>query len=431
MTDRLIKILFVILYAFYTIVAVNTRLVEQIIPYGNFYVYFYIAALIILLLVFHYKPLVIRCKDISFKTFSLFTIYIFIFGIVTWLEGPEGDLVEEILAFSKFIMVAAVTVYFVKQFDMFSELLFSSFVGGSALLVYEYAIAGFPLDIFSRLATFFSNVYALRYRLVFNFNNPNTVGNIAACMMIVYFVFLSWVRNYEEKSLGRTLKILIVTVLAVIDMIVLLSSGSRNSLVTLLIFFFALFYFKVTDFKHITKRQKGMLKAIIIALGIFIIYITVFDSAFEMFEASGRLRSFEVNIPLVLREGRFFEGLGLMNPGLFGRGRTGYIVDNYYLYVFIETGIIGLIMISWLLIRLTKKVHELRIMNQPFYVMLSSAFVSWLVSGMGETCVIYPYFASSLVFLIIFLSICDVSAISQMPTNRAENEFNIVGVNGV
>lgn len=403
MADRLIKILFVILYAFYTIVAVNTRLVEQIIPYGNFYVYFYIAALIILLLVFHFKPLVIRIKDISFKTLCLFTIYIFIFSIVTWLEGPEGDLGEEVLAFSKFIMVAAVTVYFVKHFDLFSELLFSSLVGGSALLVYEYAIAGFPLDIFSRLATFFSNVYVLRYRLVFNFNNPNTVGNIAACMMVVYFLFLSWVRHYEKKSFGRTLKILIATALAAVDMIVLLSSGSRNSMVTLLMFFFALFYFRVTDFKRISKRQKSVLKAIIVVLGIFIVYITVFSSAFEMFETSGRLRSFEVNIPLVLREGRLLEGLGLMNPGLFGRGRAGYIVDNYYLYVFMETGIIGLMMISWLLIRLTKKVHELRITNQPFYVVLSSAFVSWLVSGMGETCVIYPYFPSSLAFFVIFL----------------------------
>ena len=74
MGNRLIKFIFVILYAFYTIVAVNTRLVEQIIPYGNFYVYFYIVALIILLLVFHYKPLVIRNKDISFKTIGLFTM---------------------------------------------------------------------------------------------------------------------------------------------------------------------------------------------------------------------------------------------------------------------------------------------------------------------------------------------------------------------
>lgn len=403
MGNRLIKILFVILYALYTIVAVNTRLVEQIIPYGNFYVYIYIIALAALLLVFHYKPLVIGVKDISFKTTSLFTIYILLFGIITYLEGPEGDLGDELFSFAKYILVAAVTIYFVKQFDLFSELLLSSLVGGSALLVYEYALAGFPLDIFSRLATFFSNVYVLRYRLVFNFNNPNTVGNIAACMMVVYFLFLSWTRNHEEKTFGRTLKILIATALAAVDMIVLLSSGSRNSMVTLLIFFFALFYFNVTDFRRISERQKTILKAIIIAVGVVIIYVTVFSSAFEMFETSGRLRSFEVNIPLVLREGRFLEGLGLMNPGLFGRGRVGYIVDNYYLYVFMETGIIGLIMISWLLIRLTKKVHELRITDQPFYVTLSSAFLAWLVSGMGETCVIYPYFPSSLVFFVVFL----------------------------
>ena len=174
-------------------------------------------------------------------------------------------------------------------------------------------------------------------------------------------------------------------------------------MVTLLIFLFALFYFKTTGFKWVSNRQKKLLKGIIVALSILVVYISVFSSAFEMFETSGRLRSFEVNIPLVLREGRFLEGLGLMNPGLFGRGSAGYIVDNYYLYVFMETGIIGLIMISWLLIRLTKKVHKLRITNEPFFVMLSSAFVAWLVSGMGEKCVIYPYFPSSLVFFVAFL----------------------------
>ena len=32
-----------------------------------------------------------------------------------------------------------------------------------------------------------------------------------------------------------------------------------------------------------------------------------------------------------------------------------------------------------------------------------SAFIAWLVSGLAETCVIYPKFPSSMVFLILFL----------------------------
>lgn len=406
MENRVIKIMFVLLYSLYTLVAVNTRLVNQIIPYGNFYVYIYIIALIVLLLIFHYKPLIIKSKRVSFRTISLLTVYIVIFSIITYFEGPEGDLGDEVLAFAKYIIVAAVTIYFVEQFDLFSELLLASFIGGSVLLLYEFALAGYPLDIFRQLGTFFSNTYILRYRIGFNFNNFNTVGNISACMLIVYCLLMSWIKNYEIKSFRKTLKNWICTSIAAVDLIVLLSSGSRNSMLTLIIFAFAIFYFKVTDFKRISNRQKTLLKMIITTLGVVIIYFSVFSSAFEMFETSGRLRSFEVNVPLVFHNGRFLEGLGLMNPGLFGRGRMGYIVDNYFLYVFMETGIIGLAMILVLFIRMTKTVHSLRLSNEPFYVLLSSAFIAWLVSGMGETCVIYPYFASSLVFFVIFLSAC-------------------------
>lgn len=404
MGNRLIKFLFVILYALYTAVAVNTRLVEQIIPYGNYYAYFYVIVLVVLLLMFHYKPLVVRKRNISFKTIGLFTIYIILFSLITLLEGPEGNLGDEVLAFSKFITAAAVTIYFVEQFDLLPELLLASFIGGSGLLLYEYALAGFPIDIFSRLGTFFSNSYSLRYRLAFNFNNYNTVGNIASCMLILYFLLISWFRNYEQKSFIRNFAILICTLIAVVDAITMLSSGSRNAMLTLIIFFIALLYYKITETNRVSGIQKRGLKILIVSIGIVVVYLSAFSSVFSLLENSGRLRSFRENIPLVLRRNRFFEGLGLMNPGFFGRGRAGYIVDNYYLYVFMETGIIGLVIIVFLLSRLGKKINKLRVSREPFFVLLSSAFVAWLVSGMGETCVIYPYFASSLVYFVVFLA---------------------------
>ena len=404
MRNRLIEVLFVLLYGLHTTIAVNTRLVEQIIPYGNFYVYFYIPILLFLLLILYDEPLCVNTKDISFRTVGLLTLYISVFGIISAMKGVEGGLGDELLSFWKYIMVAAATIHFVKQFNLVSELLLASFVGGSGLLLYVFFLAGAPFDIFNELGTFFSNDYDLRYRIDFGFTNPNTVGNISACLLIVYCLFLSWIRNYEEKSIGRTLKIWICTAIAVIDSIVLLSSGSRNSMLTLIFFAIAILYFKITNSKLISEQQKPAFKFLIILFAGIIAFFGFFGSVSEMFETSGRGRCFEVNVRLVLNNGSFFEGLGIINPGLFGRDIQGEIVDNYYLYVFMETGFIGLVMITTLLMGMAKHLHSLRMSKDPFYLLLSSAFFAWLVSGIGETSVIYPQFASSLVFFIIFLS---------------------------
>jgi len=401
--------MFFFLFAIYILIFVNMRLEEQIIPYGNFYVYLYIIALIALLIVFRNKPITLKTKSVSFKTFRLFIVYLIIFCFITYLEEPSGDLGEEMLAFSKYIVVAAITVYFVVYFNLYRELLMAAFVGGSLLLLYEYAIAGFPLDILGRLGTFFSNIYIQRFRLSFNFSNFNFAGNIAACMLLVFSLYFANFKAEKGKITGKTLLLLAPMIfLAVVDLLVLLSSGSRNSMMTLIVFMLACIYFKVTDFDHISQKGKSILKFFIVVFGAVTAYFSLFSSIMEVFSTSGRLNSFFINIPLVIRQNRLLEGLGIMNPGLFGRGHAGYIVDNYYLYVFMETGIIGLVMIAFLLSRICLSIRKIRIAENNSTVAVSAALIAWLVSGIGETCIIYPFFPSSLIFFTIFLSFIEL-----------------------
>lgn len=413
--NKLLRILFVLLYSLYLMTAVNTKLNVKVIPYGNFYVFIYLFAIIVLLFAFKYKPLSFRKKDISFRTVFLFTIYILLFGIITFVGENRSSLFQEMLAFIKYIFVVSVTVYFVKCFNMFSDLLIASFIGGSALLLYEFVLAGLPFGVFSRLGTFFSNDYTVRYRLGFNFNNFNTVGNISACSIIVYILLISWLRNTRKRSLRRLIVFWVCTFIAGIDLVVLLSSGSRNSMITLLIFFAAILYYYVTEYKGISFHQQNSLKAVVITFGILISCVLFFVFAFEMFVTSGRLSSFEINIPLVVKNYKLLGGLGIMHPGLFGRKGMGFIVDNYYLYVFLETGIVGLIIIGVLLFRMSKGIQHLRMSGNPFYIFLSSAFLAWVISGIGEACVLYPSFVSSMVFFNIFLA-----AITEGSSNPAK-----------
>ncbi len=407
MVSGVIRYGFVLLYSLYTFLTLNAKLIEPIVPKGKVYIYIYILALLLLLLLYSYKPFVIRTAESPFCILLLFTGYIILFGTIAFIEGAESTLWDELLAYARFIAVTSITVFFVKYFELFSALMFASFAGGSLLLIYEFFLAGCPLEIFKHMGTFFSNTYILRYRVDFNFNNFNTVGNIAVCLIIVFFMYIAWIRTYEKITFGYMIVICICAIAVTIDSIVLLSSGSRNAMMTLMVFIASILYFYSVESKCIARRQRILLKLIFIGLSVAILFIA-FEPMLEMFKTSGRMKGLKANIPIIMNKQRIFEGLGLMSPGVFGREGTGAILDNYYLYVFIETGIIGVTLITILFAVFSMRIHRARLRNGHFFRLMSASYTAWLVSGVGETCVLYPSFTSSLIFLVIFLSLADI-----------------------
>ena len=198
----------------------------------------------------------------------------------------------------------------------------------------------------------------------------------------------------------------------VIDFIVMLSTGSRNAAVTVIVFTLFYILFRITKTEKLSRVSKTVIKA---ALIIAIVLLLTFNVASTLATVYFGARSSYLsrNIAVVVKSGKILLGLGLMEPGYFGISSTGYgrttPLDNYYGYLFCETGIVGLICVVVLLVYLLIKIkaNKQSFVSSASYDLFFSAFLAWLTSGLGETCVIHPSFPSSIIFLIMFLACAD------------------------
>lgn len=113
-------------------------------------------------------------------------------------------------------------------------------------------------------------------------------------------------------------------------------------------------------------------------------------------------------------------GIGFVNPGLFGQKALGELttwMDNYYIYIFVTTGLVGAIL-NFGFIYLTGRQLFLRIIaeNNRFSLCIFFMFIVNCISGFLETSVVYPQFLFSLVGFSVFLGNINESLSTQITT---------------
>lgn len=79
------------------------------------------------------------------------------------------------------------------------------------------------------------------------------------------------------------------------------------------------------------------------------------ETAVSLFISSNRLRNFVRTLPLLNSPAKVIFGLGIRSPGSFSIYDA---VDNYYLYIFLTTGAIGLIVIAICLFMIGHNLHK-------------------------------------------------------------------------
>ena len=205
---------------------------------------------------------------------------------------------------------------------------------------------------------------------------------------------------------------------------VLICTASRNSIITLVVFLLFIVYYCITNNSFISRKNVIFIKGAVIITIIFVLGFGLSDNIIALFIDSNRMSNFTINIPLLEKTNRLFIGLGLVDPGSFGAKNTTlgytYYIDNYYLYIFMETGILGLIMMGSILCYLGVKLHKhLKKNNNLFFAAAFFAFIAQLISGLGETNVIYHIFPSSFILLILYLLILNNS----FESNISKEEF--------
>ena len=138
------------------------------------------------------------------------------------------------------------------------------------------------------------------------------------------------------------------------------------------------------------------------------VFANLLPTVTDMFASSGRLNSISLNIQVLDSALRKLFGLGLISgySGTTFMGHYMTTIDNFYLYTLICGGVVGVCVMIWVFIKTGKGLHMRSHTNTIYYVCFAN-FISLLVSGIGETCVLYPLFPSCIIFWSIFFSLLD------------------------
>ena len=156
--------------------------------------------------------------------------------------------------------------------------------------------------------------------------------------------------------------------------------------------------------KIFNKHWKVLINTVLIIILGLLLLISNNNIAESLFEVSNRSYNFIYNIPILIKSGRFLIGLGFIGSGEFYQlhAYNTFFVDNYFLYVLMSTGLIGLVFvvsfIIWLCYRLLKGKNNS--MKKVVAIILGVN----IFSSLGETCFMYPSFISCFVYTIIYLT---------------------------
>lgn len=247
---------------------------------------------------------------------------------------------------------------------------------------------------------FFYSDLSLRVRNSLGFYNVNALGAIVECLLTLSaFDLINDRLNY--KKMIRTLYI----VCDIFLICLLYISGTRTA-VALLAFFISVVLLELYNYKSkegaVSYLNARVLK---VAIAFFLILFILFGAqvVFQYYLDSGRGYAFD-NFKLINRIPYNLVGLGMFPPGsirsMMVNGIHGTILDNYYVYIILTSGIIGFIVVLSALIYIFAKLMKYK-SDSRYGAILFSCYLCHLIYGLTEVCVIYYMFESSLIYFIL------------------------------
>lgn len=322
-------------------------------------------------------------------------------GLVFFDAGTESD---EYIVLVGFLLTVYLFGLLFARYHAVKEMLLTGFFVPNVILILNNAINQINVFDFLRqikLASFFSSIYSQRVRFSLGFPNPNTLGNLVTCLLCISFPLIAMIRDnrvFSNKQGGGTrLLCFIIVALDVFDLITLVDCGSRTGMACFLICLLLFVFLRSTNRSGKNPAARKAIRTISL---IFIIAFTsiIFFDRFIYAYISGRHESFE--LLKQLKDFQYFIGRGIFPPG--NVISYGSHLDNYYVYLILTTGFIGLFFIILLFTRVFKGIR-LQESNTITYGVIG-CFVADMMYGFGETCILYPMFPSAAIFIVLFIS---------------------------
>lgn len=356
---------------------------------------------IVILITNSKKIMIYKETGIAFCLMVMFLIWCI---ISEFFSRYENLIFDHLLNYIIFVIDIFVIGLCIAKFRVIIESMFIPFCVIAymlieRLLVYSKYISFDSLDI---LNSFFRKGNYVR--VPFGFANVNVLGNICLFEICLFVILISYFIEKKEIKYAFVLKILL-SIIAICDIYIMLYTSTRTAIICSLILVCLLF---ITYFFK-SNNLKGRIFFAIIAfffitlLVIYLILLGKFSiSAFD--SITGRNNS--LNLKTIKTVKDLILGIGFVNPGLFGMNALGEVttwMDNYYIYIYITTGMVGAILNfgfiyligRQLLLRVSEK-------NSRYELYIFYMFIILCISGLLETSVLYPQFIFSFVGFSIF-----------------------------
>lgn len=262
--------------------------------------------------------------------------------------------------------------------------------------------------IWTGITHFFDFVNPIYYIFVFirdlrirsNFGTPqfNYMGYY--CFIALVFYYAMWYEYERLGKLDRKIKYCLLGI-TVWTCLILFSTGSRSSILSIMIFVMLCLYFKTR--KNISGRKRYGIILAAICLGI--IFICFFGGT--IWANANRDSNISINMPVFHEMKAYWTGMGYIESAGFYNDAYGYDtwpVDIYYIYIFLSTGFIGMLIISSVLIYLICKLLVSK--NNFIKKVVFPAYVAVLFDGLWQVNIFtYRYIATLFIGVLLLVSI--------------------------
>lgn len=176
-----------------------------------------------------------------------------------------------------------------------------------------------------------------RIRSNFGTASPNYIGYYAFVALVFYY--LLWRTWKRDNKLTKTNKYVLILIISYI-LCILFSTASRSSILSLLLFAGCCFLFQ---YKKFTKATRNII-IVIVAIVLIVFLMMNWQS---IWSNSNRSENVNINMPIFEQMNAEKFGMGYIESSGFYLDAYGYDtwpVDNYYLYIYLATGVVGTVL---------------------------------------------------------------------------------------
>lgn len=402
--SSLFRILFYIGWSFLLIIHIYNN-IDDGTPISNGMIYLFFILICFIILLMNAKRIKLRNREMAIcLIYILFIIWSYGIGQFGKYSNEVSDNVITYSIFLILIFLSAECLKILKCYYGFISLSF--YIIGAMLierfLIYKNYLSGINvLMSFRRIGNY--------TRISFGFSHVNVMGNI--CLLEICLGVLLLSQIYKEKELGILKKyIFYISSISIIilDITIMLLTSTRTAILCALLFLCMLLLIKI----YYTNTKKIRIASMVVLFLLFTVlfvyaYFSGMVSWYFIDSIIGRDNS--TNLQLMKSVKQIILGIGFVQPGLFGKNALGYTttwMDNYYIYIFVTTGVVGCILNLGSIIIVGKHLYlEMKKNHGSDGAIVFTIFITLCLSGMMETCVMYPHYLFSIVAFVLFLAI--------------------------